>query len=291
MLTPSADVAAEPSRGVAPSPGALLRDWRRKRGLSLSDLASDADVSPRYLGRVEIGRVSPGRELLLKLAGRLDLSLRDRNTLLEAAGFGPAFPQRPFAGTALEPIRRNLEALLAAYEPYPALLVDHHWTMLSANRALSGLVFGAEPLLLRPPVNLLRLALHPAGLAPRIVNLAEWRGAVIMRLRQQINASGDATLRDLLDEIWDYPCPAADPEGAMPANGVATPFRLATIDGEMSFLTMTTRVAMSADITVSDLAIEAFLPADAATAALTRRYVEARGGTSGEAVAGGPAAP
>lgn len=250
--------------------GALVREWRRRRRMSQSDLASDANISAKHLSFVETGRARPSRQMLLHLAHRLDIPLRERNTLLGVAGFAPAFRERPLAEPSFDLVRRNVESVLTAFEPHPALTSDRHWTMLSANRAFSRLVSGADPMLLRPPVNLLRLMLHPAGLAPRIVNLAQWRGQLMNRLRRQIDGSGDPVLRDLLDEVWDYPCPhagAADEPGDM----IAVPLRLATIDGELSFVITTTTFAMPLDITVAELSIHAFLPADSHTAAVLRR--------------------
>ncbi len=191
--------------------------------------------------------------------------------MLAAAGYAPVFQERDFNEPALDLVRRNIEVVLAAHDPNPAMAVDRHWVMLAANRAVAHLVSGAEPMLLRPPVNMLRLCLHPAGLAPRIVNLTQWRAHVIARLRRQIDTSGDAKLVDLLEEIRDYPNPR--PVSAREydeSDMIATPFRLATIDGVLSFLGTTTSFGTPIDITVSELSIEAFLPADARTAEVMR---------------------
>jgi transcriptional regulator with XRE-family HTH domain len=238
--------------------------------MSQLDLACDAEISTKHLSFLETGRSRPSRQMVLHLAGCLDVPLRDRNVMLTAAGFATVFQERSFNEPALDLVRRNVETVLAAYDPYPALAVDRHWTMLAANRAVAHLVAGAEPSLLRPPVNVLRLSLHPAGLASRIVNLAQWRAHVIARLRRQIDVSGDVALSDLLEEVRDYP----GPRGAGPAEDhdqIAIPFRLATIDGELSFFSTTTMFGTPVDITVSELAIEAFLPADAQTAEIMRR--------------------
>ncbi len=192
--------------------------------------------------------------------------------MLTAAGYAPAFRERDFNEPALDLVRRNVEVVLSAHDPNPAMAVDRHWVMLAANQAVAHLVSGAEPMLLRPPVNMLRLCLHPAGLASRIVNLAQWRAHIIARLRRQIDLSGDGVLVDLLEEIRDYPCPrvagsrTADEDRDM----VATPFRLATIDGVLSFLGTTTLFGTPVDITLSELAIETFLPADLHTAEIMR---------------------
>ena len=244
--------------------------------MSQLDLACDADISTKHLSFLETGRAKPSRQMVLHLAACLEVPLRERNVLLSAAGFAPAFQERAFNEPALSQVRRNVEIVLAAHEPNPALAVDRHWTMLAANRAVAHLVAGAEPTLLRPPVNVLRLSLHPAGLASRIVNLPQWRAHVIARLRRQIDVSGDAVLMDLLEELRDYPgvrssgSQSHEDESGM----IAIPFRLATIDGVLSFFSTTTLFGTPVDITVSELAIEAFLPADAETAEVMRRVAQ-----------------
>jgi hypothetical protein len=221
---------------------------------------------------METGRLKPSRGTLLHLAACLDIPLREKNALLSAGGFDPLFEERAFHVPALNTLRRAIESVLAAHEPCPALVVDRHWTMLSANRAVAHLVAGAEPLLLRPPVNVLRLFLHPAGLAPRIVNLPQWRAHVMARLLRQIDLSGDTRLLDMAEEIRGYPHPRDTASADQVETGVvATPFRLATIDGVLSFFSTTTLFSAPFDITVSELAIEAFLPADAETAEIMRR--------------------
>lgn len=241
--------------------------------MSQLDLAGDAELSAKHLSFLETGRSRPSRQMLLHLATCLDMPLRDRNVLLAAAGFAPIFQERSFSEPALGLIRRTVEVVLAAHDPNPALAVDRHWTLLAANRAVTHLVAGAEPTLLRPPVNVLRLSLHPAGLAPRILNLTQWRAHVIAKLRRQIDISGDAVLMELLEELRDYPTPrGAGWSRSEDENGlIAIPFRLATINGVLSFFSTTTLFATPTDITVSELAIEAFLPADAETADVMRR--------------------
>jgi transcriptional regulator with XRE-family HTH domain len=238
--------------------------------MSQFDLACDADISTKHLSFVETGRSRPSRHMVLHLAACLDVPLRERNVLLTSAGFAPVFQERAFNEPALDLVRRNVESVLAAYDPNPALAVDRHWTLLAANRAVAHLVAGAEPSLLRPPVNVLRLSLHPAGLASRIINLAQWRGHVTARLRRQIDISGDVALTDLLEELRDYPGPGGA-EAVNDHDQIAIPFRLATIDGELSFFTTTAMFGTPVDITVAELAIEAFLPADTQTAETMRR--------------------
>jgi transcriptional regulator with XRE-family HTH domain len=242
--------------------------------MSQLDLACDADISTKHLSFLETGRSRPSRPMLLHLAACLDVPLRERNILLHAAGFAPAFQERAFTQPALDQIRRNVEIVLAAHDPFPAFVIDRHWTMLAANQAVAHLVAGADPTLLRPPVNVLRLSLHPAGLASRIVNLAQWRAHIIARLRGQIDATGDGLLMDLLEELRDYPTPrggGADPEPEDESDVIAIPFRLATIDGVLSFFVTTTVFGTPADITVAELKVESFLPANAATAEVMRR--------------------
>ncbi|MBN8904309.1 MAG: helix-turn-helix transcriptional regulator [Rhodospirillales bacterium] len=260
--------------------GEILRDWRQRRRLSQLDLACEADISTKHLSFLETGRSRPSREMLLHLAERLEVPLRDRNLLLAAAGFTPEYPERALDDPALESARRGVEALLAAHEPNPALAVDRHWHLVAGNAAVGRLIADVEPTLLRPPVNVLRLSLHPAGLASRIVNLPEWRAHVVQRLRRQIEVSGDPVLSDLLEEIQDYPMPAAGASGGpaqeVPsADAVAVPFRLATIDGVLSFFSTTTVFGTPVEVTLSELAIEAFFPADPETARLMRLQADA----------------
>ncbi|HEY0183630.1 MAG TPA: helix-turn-helix transcriptional regulator [Rhodopila sp.] len=276
MSIDTPDPAPPGQSAVGQSLGGLLREWRRRRRMSQLDLACDADISTKHLSFLETGRSRPSRQMLLHLAACLEIPLRDRNIMLSAAGFAPVFQERAFNEPALALIRRNVETVLAAHDPNPALAVDRHWTMLAANRAVAHLVAGAEPTLLRPPVNVLRLSMHPAGLASRIVNLAQWRAHVIARLRRQIDVTGDSVLMDLLEEIRDYPSPrTTKPQASGDDSGmIAIPFRLATIDGVLSFFSTTTLFGTPVDITVEELAIEAFLPADTETAEIMRRVAQ-----------------
>ncbi len=256
--------------------GGLIRDWRRRRRMSQLDLACDANISAKHVSFLESGRSNPSRAMLLLLAECLDVPLRTKNAMLIAAGHTAAFKQRDFTAPAMAVARRTVESLLAAHDPNPAMVIDHHWTVLCTNKAVANLVAGAEPILLRPPVNLLRLMLHPAGLASRIVNLAEWRGHIAARLRREIDLTGDTGLTDLLEEIRDYPCPRGAPFGSVGFDGgsVAIPFQLVTIDGTLSFFNTTTRFTTPTDITLAELAIEAFLPADQETIDIMRRSAQ-----------------
>ena len=260
---------------TAPSFGDHLRDWRRRRRFSQLDLACEADISTRHLSFIETGRSRPSRDMVLHLAERLEVPLRERNTLLVAAGFAPAYPVRPLDDPALALARRAVERVIEAHAPNPALAVDRHWQLVAANAAVPLLLDGVSPALLQPPVNVLRLGLHPDGLAPRIVNYAEWRGHLLERLQRQVESAGDPVLVELLAELRAYPAPPAaiaalaPPEEAHP--DVVVPFRLATASGILSFLSTTTVFGTPVDVTLSELAVESFFPADAATAEALRR--------------------
>jgi transcriptional regulator with XRE-family HTH domain len=248
--------------------GELLRDWRHRRRLSQLDLALEADISARHLSFLETGRARPSRGMLLRLADRLEVPLRERNALLLAAGFAPQYSARPLDDPALAPARRAVERLLSAHEPFPALVVDRHWTLLAANRAVGPLLDGVGPELLRPPVNVLRLSLHPEGLAPRIRNLGEWRAHVLHRLRHQQAATADPALGDLARELAAYPAaPEEGPTDGPELGGVLVPLRLATATGELSLISTTTVFGTPLDVTLAEIALETFFPADEATAA------------------------
>ena len=254
--------------------GTLLRDWRIRRRLSQLDLAGEADVSTRHLSFVETGRAAPSREMVLRLANRLDVPLRERNRLLVAAGFAPMYGERALAEPAMAAARRAIELVLPGHEPYPALAVDRHWTLVSYNRAVPMLMAGAAPALLQPPVNVLRLSLHPDGLAPRIRNLGAWRAHVLERLRQQVATSADAVLAALADELRGYPGARADEPA--PEQNVVVPLVVDTPDGTLSFISTTTVFGTPVDVTLSELALETFFPADAATAEQLQRAAAER---------------
>ena len=253
---------------TVPSIGERLRDWRQKRRLSQLDLACEAEISTRHLSFLETGRAAPSRDMVLRLAERLEVPLRERNALLLAAGFAPMFPERSFDDPGLAAARTAVEALLTAHMPFPALAIDRRWTLLASNPAVAPLLAGVDPKLMEGPVNVLRLSLHPAGVAPRIANLAEWRGHILSRLRRQLAESGDAELADLIRELAAYPGGEAHPRAGDGA--IAAPLRLKTPAGELSFLSATMTFGAPLDVTVAELAIETFLPADPATAAALR---------------------
>jgi transcriptional regulator with XRE-family HTH domain len=248
--------------------GPLLRDWRRRRRLSQLDLALEAGVSARHLSFVETGRSRPSAGMVLNLADRLDVPLRERNRLLLSAGLAPAYAEHAFDDTALEPARQTVESILRAHEPFPALAVDRRWNLVAANRAVRALLAGAAARLLAPPVNVLRLSLHPDGLAPRIDNLAQWRAHVLGRLRRQVAVGGSGELGALLDELAAYPGGEAHDEPAAP--GIVVPLRFRTPHGVLSFISTTTVFGTPLEITLAELALESFFPADAASAAMLR---------------------
>jgi transcriptional regulator with XRE-family HTH domain len=269
----SAAIAALRSgMGMVQPVGELIRDWRQRRRLSQLHLALEADISTRHLSFVETGRAIPSRDMILNLAERLDVPLRERNVLLVAAGYAPVFSERPLDDPALSAARKAVDVVLKGHEPYPALAIDRHWTMVASNKAVMPLLAGVAPVLLQPPVNVLRLSLHPDGLAPRIANLAEWRAHLIARLRREIELTADAALSALLDELALYPVPPGQRRRTEQGEyaGVVVPFRLATEKGVLAFFSTTTVFGTPVDVTLSEIALECFYPADEATAAALR---------------------
>jgi transcriptional regulator with XRE-family HTH domain len=254
--------------GTVQPVGDLLREWRQRRRMSQLDLALEAEISTRHLSFVESGRAQPSREMVLNLAERLDVPLRERNVLLVAAGFAPVFRERALQDPALASARTAIDLVLKGHEPYPALAIDRHWSMVAANRVVPHLVGDADASLLQPPINVLRLSLHPKGVAPRIANLAEWRAHLLERLRRQIDASADSVLVELLKELQGYPGGSSPRKSAPNAEvgGVVVPLQLVTDAGTLSLFSTTTVFGTPIDVTLSELALECFYPADAATA-------------------------
>jgi transcriptional regulator with XRE-family HTH domain len=246
--------------------GVLLREWRGNRRLSQLELAGQAGVSTRHLSFVETGRSRPTREMILRLAEELAVPLRARNALLLAGGFAPAYPEGELGGPDLAAVLASLRTVLAGHEPYPALLIDRHWTMVDGNAAVRLLTAGVAPELLEPPINVLRLSLHPDGMAPRIRNLAEWRAHVLHGLDRQALTTGDPVLRALHDELRALP---GGVQAGRP-DGVVVPLRYAADGQDLSFFSVTSVLGTPLDVTLDELAIESFLPADAATAAFLR---------------------
>jgi transcriptional regulator with XRE-family HTH domain len=252
--------------------GELLREWRQRRRLSQLDLATDAAISTRHLSFVETGRAAPSRAMLLKLAEQLQVPLRERNVWLTAAGFAPMYAERALGDPALDAARAAVQAVLQGHEPHPALAVDRHWNMLAHNRMVPLLLDEQiAPRLMMPPVNVLRLSLHPDGLAPRILNLAEWRAHLLERLHHQVALTADPVLATLAEELRSYPAPQRTeaPNGSS-AHAVAVPLRVQSAAGPLSFISTITVFGTPIDITLAELALETFFPADEATAQALR---------------------
>lgn len=253
--------------------GDHLRQWRQRRRLSQLDLALDAEISTRHLSFLETGRAQPSRDMVLRLAEHLEIPLRERNTILVSAGFAPIFPQRSLDDPALAAARRAVELILTGHEPHPALAVDRGWNLVSANRMIGPMLAGVDPELLSGQANVLRLTLHPRGLAPRIANLHEWRAHLLDRLRREVQLTADPALADLLTELRAYPIPGGQPprKALDEYGGVAAPFQLQTPAGLLSFYSTTTVFGTPVDVTLAELTLETFFPADAETAEAVRR--------------------
>jgi transcriptional regulator with XRE-family HTH domain len=248
--------------GVRPV-GELLREWRERRRLSQLDLSIQADISTRHLSFVETGRSQPTPTMIMRLTEQLDVPLRERNTLLLAGGYAPAYPQHGLDEPELDNVRAALRQVLAGHEPNPAVIVDRWWELIDSNAAIAMLSEGCAPELLEPPVNVLRLSLHPDGMAPRIVNLAQWRAHLLTQLQHRARALGDRRLSELHDELRGYP---GGLEEVTSPPGVVLPLRYRLGDQELSFFSISAKVDTATDVTVEELSIEAFYPTDAATA-------------------------
>jgi transcriptional regulator with XRE-family HTH domain len=251
--------------------GDLLRKWRRHRRMSQLDLAVQAEISTRHLSFLETGRSRPSREMVLLLAEQLDLPLRERNQLLVAAGYASVYPETALDARTMTAVRGAVRQVLRGHEPYPAIAVDRHWNLVEGNAAIAVLLEGVAPALLEPPANTLRASLHPEGMAPRIANLGEWRGHLLGRLRRQVDHTADAELTTLLDELTALPCDEPTPSFEYPGPGdVVVPLRLRHGSGELTFFSTVTTFGTPLDVTLAELAIEAFFPADAATTKVLR---------------------
>jgi transcriptional regulator with XRE-family HTH domain len=243
----------------------LLREWRQRRRLSQLDLALLADTSARHLSCVETGRARPSRTMVLRLARALDVPLRERNTLLLAADYAPAYLESGLDDETMASIRSALDTMLTAHDPYPAVVVDRQWNVVTGNKAMAVLMDGIPQHLLRPQPNVYRLALHADGLAPRLVNLREVRALFLERLLRQVNATGDPRLRALYEEVRQYPVPAdteQDDGAAHPPSPIEVPLRIRTPHGELSMFSTMATFGAPADVTLSELAIELFYPLD-----------------------------
>lgn len=260
-----------------PAFGALLRGWRERAGVSQQELALRAESSARHISFVETGRATPSREMVLRLAEQLDVPVRERNALLLRAGYAPHFAETALDDAALDGLRAGLQRMVTAYEPYPALVMTGCYEVVAANRGIGALLEGVAPALLEPPLNAMRVTLHPEGLAPRIRNLPEWRAHLLHQMRRQLALLRSAPLRELYEEVSAYPVPgASDPAPtrgsgytaeAGPGDGsLALPLVVEVGGRELSFLSTVATFNTPLDVTVSELAVETFLPADGRTA-------------------------
>jgi transcriptional regulator with XRE-family HTH domain len=242
--------------------GDHIRQWRQRRRMSQMELALEAEISTRHLSFVETGRAQPSRRMILTLADRLEIPMRERNVLLVAGGYAPVYPERSLESPEMQGATDVIDLVLKGHLPYPAFAIDRRWNILSSNRSLPRIYDGVTAELLTAPVNALRLTLHPRGMAPKILNLEDWRGHVLSRLRAQIAATADEALTELYAELRGYGGePAPTPGEGRPL----IPFKLMTEAGPMSFLTTTMTFDSPLDVTLSELMIECFFPADAET--------------------------
>lgn len=263
---------AAPEAGI----GSSLREWRNRRRMSQLELALEAGISTRHLSFVETGRSQPGRELMLRIFGELEVPYREQNRMLLAAGYAPAYPESPLEGPELAPVRDALDQVLSEHEPNPAVAVDRHWNLIKANAAMEAMVtrYGEiDAALLEPPVNILRASLHPKGLAPVLVNLGRWKEHFLERLERQVAVSGDAALAELLEEVRSYPAPEEETGSARGEYEPLGVLKVRAPDGaELSFLGMFAIFDTPFEVTASELAIELMFPADTATAESMRAF-------------------
>ena len=254
--------------------GSLLREWRERRRLSQVDLANQAGVSARHISFLETGRAKPSRAMVLRLADQLDVPMRDRNPLLLAAGYAPAYEQKPLADPAMTPVLDAVRQVLRSHDPNPALVVDGEWNLVDANRGFALFTEGCAHELLEPPVNVLRLVLHPKGMAPGVANLGVWRAKLLGRLRRR--AASDPRLRPLYEELLEYPCDQEEPEVDVPVAGdICIPLQLRRGEHVLSFFGTLATFGTPRDVTVAELIIESFFPADGITAEAVRESVPA----------------
>jgi transcriptional regulator with XRE-family HTH domain len=263
-----------------PGVGALLREWRERQRLTQLELALEAGISARHLSFVETGRSKPGREMLLRTLEQLRIPFREQNRLLLAAGHAPAFPERSLEDPALAPVRAALDRILTAHEPNPAVVFDRAWNLVAANSVMLALTefVDIDPVLLEPPVNVLRVGLHPRGLAPLIVNLSEWRAHFLERLERQVAVTGDDELAALLEEVAGYPGCESDRDLAPGRRDseILGPLKVRAPDGsELSFFGMFATFDTPFEVTTSELAIELLFPADQATARAVKKLARA----------------
>jgi transcriptional regulator with XRE-family HTH domain len=259
------------------SVGALVREWRRRARLTQLEFAAQAEISAKHLSFIETGRARPSREMLLRLSSCLQLPLRECNTLLNAAGFAPQFPERPLSDQNLAVVRHAIDVLLKAHEPFPAFAIDRHWTLVASNGGFRPFLGEIDPKLLQPPINVLRLTLHPNGLGPKVANFRQWHAHVLDNLRRQILSSDDQVLVDLYRELKAYASPtASSSSGADCAleewHSLVVPFQLATEAGVLSFYSTRTIFGAPLDVALAELSLECFYPADATTTEMMQRH-------------------
>jgi transcriptional regulator with XRE-family HTH domain len=251
--------------------GDLLRQWREHRRMSQLELSIQAEVSARHLSFVETGRSTPSRDMVIRLSERLDVPLRERNQLLVAAGYAPVYSQTVLESPHMSAVLAAVRRVLSGHEPFPAAVVDRNWNLVEQNTSFDVFTRGADPALLESPLNVMRLALHPDGLAGRIVNLGEWRAHVLGRLRRRIDLTADPEVAALYEEVGGYPCGRPGPEIVVPGPGdIVVPLKIRDGDRELSFFPTVATFGTPLDVTVAELAIETFFPADAETATLLR---------------------
>jgi transcriptional regulator with XRE-family HTH domain len=268
----AASVTGMTAAAITGSPfGSLLRDWRQRRRLTQLDLAVQADVSARHLSFLETGRSRPSREMVLLLAEELDVPLRSRNELMIAAGFAPAYTEHSLDDAELGEVQRSLQRILEGHEPFPAALVDGSWNLLAANRGIALLTDLVDPELLTPPINVLRVSLHPRGLAPHVLDLEEYAAHLVSRLRRQAERAATTGLRALLDELVGYCRDAGLDPNAHPRDRIVLPLRLRHPDGELALFSTVAVLGAPLDVTLDEIAIESFFPADDATSAYLRK--------------------
>jgi transcriptional regulator with XRE-family HTH domain len=249
--------------------GELLRQWRERRRLSQMELALQTDISTRHLSFVETSRSKPSRAMVLRLAEQLELPLRERNHLLLAAGYAPVYSETALDNPHLSAVRAAVRQLLTGHEPYPAVVVDRGWNLVDANASVALLTEGVAPELLASPANVLRVSLHPDGMASRIINLGEWRAHLLGRLRREVALTANAALAALYDELRAYPCDQPAPESEVPGPGdIVVPLRIRHGDRELAFFSTVATFGTPLDVTVAELTIESFFPADAETASI-----------------------
>jgi len=255
--------------------GELLREWRERRRISQFDLANDAEISQKHLSFLELGRSYPSREMILRLAAQLEIPLREQNVMLTAAGFAPFYPERSLEDESLAAARYAIDLILKRLVPIPSFVVDRHWKLVAANEAVDILLAEVDPALLELPVNMMRLCLHPKGFAPQVINYPEWRKNVIEFLNRQVDITADAFLTGLLEELKNYPPPPNSPKAAPSKNTrtmpISVPLQLRTKEGDLTFISVVTLFGTPIDVTLSELAIESFFPADEKTTEILNR--------------------